>query len=93
MPINQTLQGFGNITRRQCVNVTITDDDVREDAETFTVTLEKPVNGSLPKILIRPAMVTVTILDNDGKDMHTVIIWVLCTIQFNVRNSISGIYH
>ena len=49
--------------------MTITDDDVREDAEMFTVTLEMAFNGSLPKILIRPAMVTVTILDNDGKDM------------------------
>ena len=47
--------------------MTITDDAVREDAETFTVTLEKPVNGSLSKI--NPAMVTVTVLDNDGKDM------------------------
>ena len=71
--------------------MTITDDDVREDAETFTVTLEKPSNGSFLKILIHPAMVTVTILDNDGKDMHTVIIRVLCTTQFNVRNSISEI--
>ena len=68
-PINQSLNGFFNSTRRQCFNVTITDDDVREDAETFTVTLEKPSNGSLPKILICPAMVTVTILDNDGKDI------------------------
>ena len=49
--------------------MTITDDDVREDAETFTATLEMAFNGSLPKILIHPAMVTVTILDNDGKDM------------------------
>ena len=49
--------------------MTITDDAVREDAETFTVTLEKPFNGSLPTVLIRPAMVTVTILDNDGKDL------------------------
>ena len=47
----------------------ITDDDVREAAETFTVTLERLSNKSLPKILIHPAMVTVTILDNDGKDM------------------------
>ena len=43
--------------------MTITDDDVREDAETFTVTLEKPFTGNL---LISPAVVTVTILDNDG---------------------------
>ena len=69
LPINQTLEGFGNITRRQCVNVNITDDAVHEDAETFTATLEKTFNGNLPKILIHPAMVTVTILDNDGKDI------------------------
>ena len=53
--------------RRQCFNVTITDDDVREDAETFTVTLERPSNRSLPKILINPVMITVKIVDNDGK--------------------------
>lgn len=69
LPINQSLEEFGNSTRRQCFNVTITDDDVREDAETFTVALEKPLNGSLPTVLIHPPMVTVTILDNDGKDM------------------------
>ena len=68
-PINQTLEGFGNSVRRQCFIVNITDDDVHEDAEIFTVTLERPFNGSLPKILIHPAMVMVTILDNDGKDM------------------------
>ena len=73
MTRNQTLEGFGNSTRWQCFNVTITDDNVREDAETFTLTLEKPFNGSLPKILIRPVMVTVTILDNDGEDMHVII--------------------
>ena len=69
MTRNQSLKGFVNSKRWQCFNVTITEDDVREDVETFTLTLEKPFNGSLPKILIRPAMVTVTILDNDGEDM------------------------
>ena len=69
LPISQTLEGFGNSVRRQCFSVNITDDAVREDAETFTVTLERPSNRSLPKILIRPAMVTVTILDNDGEDI------------------------
>ena len=69
MTRNQSLEEFGNSMRRQCFNVTITDDNVREDAETFTVTLEMAFNGSLSKILIHPAMVTVTILDNDGKDV------------------------
>ena len=66
--INQTLEGFGNSKRRQCFNVTITDDNVREDAETFTVTLEKP--GSLSMVLIHPGTITVTIEDDDdGKDI------------------------
>ena len=68
LPINQSLEGFGNSTRRQCFNVTITDDNVREDAETFTATLEKP--GSLPMVLIHPGNITVTIKDDDdGKDV------------------------
>ena len=65
-PTNQTLEGFGNSVRRQCFNVNITDDDVREDAETFTATLEKP--GSLPTVLIHPGTITVTINDN-GKNI------------------------
>ena len=68
-PINQTLEGFGNSVRRQCLNVNITDDAVCEDAEMFTATLEKAFNGSFPKILIKPVMITVMILDNDGKVM------------------------
>ena len=68
LSINQSLEGFGNNTRRQCFNVTITDDDVREDVETFTVALEKP--GSLPVVLIHPGTITVTIKDDDdGKDI------------------------
>ena len=48
--------------------MTITDDDVREDAETFTVTLEKPRNLSM--VLIHPGTITVTIKDDDdGKDI------------------------
>ena len=46
----------------------ITDDNVRENAEMFTATLEKP--GSLPMVLIHPGTITVTIKDNDdGKDI------------------------
>ena len=44
--------------------MTITDDAVREDAETYTVTLEKP--GSLPTVLLHPGTITVTINDDDG---------------------------
>ena len=65
LSINQTLEGFGNSKRRQCFNVTITDDDVCEDAETFTVTLEQPFDES--QVKIQPGIVTVTIIDCDGK--------------------------
>ena len=68
LPINQTLEGFGNSTRRKCFNAIITDDNVRENAEMFTATLEKP--GSLPMVLIHPGTITVTIKDNDdGKNI------------------------
>ena len=45
--------------------MTITDDDVCEDAETFTVTLEQPFDES--QVKIQPGIVTVTIIDCDGK--------------------------
>ncbi len=45
---------------RQCVNVTITDDDSAERVETFTVRLSSS-NSEL-----QPFQATVTIMDNDG---------------------------
>ena len=51
---------FDPATFRLCKNITITDDNVPEDDETFTVTLTD--SG----ITLSPDTATVTIVDNDG---------------------------
>ena len=56
---------FGSCENRACVDVPTTDDNVVENAETFTVTLG--VDSSLSrKIRVRSPTATVTIHDNDG---------------------------
>ena len=65
--INQSLKEFGIYRRRQCFNVTITNDGTAEDNETFTVILEKPSNKSLPQVRIHPGIVTITISDDDPR--------------------------
>jgi len=67
MPENQLLEDFGNYKRRQCFNVTIVNDSISENDEEFIITLENPSNES--HIQIHSGMVTITILDNDGKNI------------------------
>ena len=56
---------FGSCDNRLCVDVPTTDDDVVENAETFTVTLG--VDSSLSrKIRVKSPTATITIHDNDG---------------------------
>ena len=64
---NQSLEDLGNHKRRQCFNVTIVNDNIPENEEVFTATLEKPLDESLSHIRILPGTVTITVLDNDGK--------------------------
>ena len=47
----------------QCINVSITDDSVFEEPETFTVT----VTTITPRVTLGNASTTVTIGDNEGK--------------------------
>ena len=67
MSINQSLKEFGIHRRRQCFNVTITNDATAEESETFTVILEKPSNKSFPQVRIHPGIVTITISDDDQR--------------------------
>ena len=62
---NQPLKEFSIHRRRQCFNVTITNDDMTEENETFTVILEKPSHESVPQVRINPGIVTITISDDD----------------------------
>ena len=49
-------------TDMQCADITITDDDVFEGDETFTVTITVDTAG----VIATMTMTTVTITDNDG---------------------------
>ena len=49
-------------TDMQCANITITDDDVFEGDETFTLTIDVTTAG----VMATMTMTTVTITDNDG---------------------------
>lgn len=55
---------FDDATRFTCFNITITDDDVYEQTETFILTLS--TTESLP-VQITPNVSVIAILDNDGK--------------------------
>ena len=65
---NQSLEDFGDHKRRRCFHVTILNDNIPENAEVFTVTLKSSIER-ISHIQILPAIVTITVLDNDGKDM------------------------
>ena len=63
----QFLNEFGNHNRRQCFDVTIINDDIGENHETFTVVLAKPSNERHPHIRIHPGTITITITDDDNR--------------------------
>ena len=65
--LNEPFRGrpFNTDNRRQCFYVAIVNDDVSEDAESFTVTISNSVPS--PSVLVVPDVVTITILDTDSK--------------------------
>ena len=77
LPLNQTLV-FGPVANNpsQCVMVTVEDDEILEDSETFSVTL----NTGDPDIILSPPS-TVTILDNDCKEYILHVVHVYYTVS------------
>ena len=60
-----TEMSFGSCDMRMCVEVPTTDNDVVENAETFTVSLG--IDRTLSrKIKVKSPTATITIHDNDG---------------------------
>ena len=55
---------FGACEQRQCVNVTIIDDEELEYTETFSIRLEKPLISS-NSFVLSPRVKVVDITDND----------------------------
>ena len=59
---------FDDTTRKICFNVMITDDDLVEGSEEFSLLLlEDPFAPSPIATMFNASLVTVTILDQDGK--------------------------
>ena len=60
-----TILSFPTCGTRQCVNVTIVDDDVLENVESFDVTLER-TPGLDMRITLDPVDGVIEIRDDDG---------------------------
>ncbi|CAI8013443.1 FRAS1-related extracellular matrix protein 2 [Geodia barretti] len=56
---------FGSCAKRQCLTVDIIDNNLIEDTETFTLTLQHPLRGGTDDIILGPTVATVTIEDED----------------------------
>lgn len=66
----------GNITEtttEQCFNISITDDNRREDIEIFT--LQFDVTDSQGSFLYNPISATVSIEDDDSKYVHMIFVY------------------
>ena len=79
MPHNPFRQ-FGQDLRRQCIEVSITDDTEKEETESFTLRLVQPSRSELTSVRISPQDITVRILDDDC-EFHSRPV-VLCCILF-----------
>lgn len=64
MPHNPFRQ-FGQDLRRQCMNVSITNDTKAEATESFTLRLVQPSGSDLTNVHISPQELTVLIMDDD----------------------------
>ena len=52
--------------RRECFNVTITDDNLFENTESFSLLLQEDIFGPHTGAIIHPNRTDIIILDNDG---------------------------
>jgi hypothetical protein len=55
-------------THRQCFNVNITDDEVLEDSERFSLTLTLADGSNVP-VVVNPEVSEVDIVDDDGMQL------------------------
>ena len=76
MPVSTTLR-FERCGNRSCTNILIELDEVIEETETFTTTLERTL-GLYPRIRLTPVDGVVTIIDVSPSNNYT---FVLCHPQ------------
>ena len=65
--LETVLGEFNDAVRRNCFEVDISEDNIFEDAETFTVILAMPFGQDIAQLRIDPELATVEITDNDRK--------------------------
>ena len=65
--ITESILRFGACENKQCLPVTIVDNDIIEDAETFQVTLAPSTLGLSNRFTLDPRITTVTIEDGDSE--------------------------
>ncbi|CAI8038161.1 FRAS1-related extracellular matrix protein 2 [Geodia barretti] len=63
--LNDRALNFGECSKKECLTVDIIDDDLIEDTETFTITLQPPSQDFTERIILSPNVTTVTIEDED----------------------------
>ena len=78
--VSLTILMFGACERRRCVNVTIENDVVLEDTESFDVTLER-VTGLDGRISLDPVDGEIEITDNDGMFVSACQFTVICFMK------------
>ena len=67
LPMECTLLSFSGTDSQQCCVIPITDDNMIEGTESFTVALTTPITRLPNANLIAPTLATVSITDNDGE--------------------------
>ena len=64
--LNDRAVNFGACSKKECLTVDIIDDDLIEDTETFTITLQPPSQDFAERIILSPNVTTVAIEDEHG---------------------------
>ena len=64
--LNDRALNFGACSKKECLTVDIIDDDLIEDTETFTITLQPPSQDFTERIILSPNVTTVAIEDEHG---------------------------
>ena len=83
---NRFLNEFGTHKRQQCFNVTIINDNIDENDETFTVVLAKPSNERNPHIRIHPGTIDITITDDDNCKCDSTVRWGCIQNSYNLTS-------
>ena len=78
--ITDRIMRFMACAKMQCTRISITNDNLIEDTEMFTITVSPPRQGFTDDITISPSVATITIEDEDSMSLN----WYLFRLSFAV---------